>query len=330
MVFSEIIRKFVPEIKTNGGDMKKLFFELMQIAVGKLDCLSRGPLPEEWQALHALAQREEVAAICYRSVVALFEFGLRAPQNLSLDWMAETEDLKERNRGVAKRLLALQQKLEEQPVRSTILLGAALARFYDKELQTLRLSDATYIYVPGGIETVDLSEWADMNIRVIDSVHVGRSSGRTRKLEKWLLQNENLLFRKVGELTMPAYAMMVALQIIHVYYQYINSRLVMRDLMDLFFVLRWSEESTKKYKVGQTTVEDVLKSLGISRFAGGVMWMLQKVFALDAKNLPLAPQEQEGGFLLGEVMGENHHIKRWGHLLMYYRWGDLPAIFLKK
>jgi hypothetical protein len=310
--------------------MKKLFFELMQIAVGKLDCLSRGPSPEEWQELYALAQREEVAAICYRSVVALFEFGLRAPQDISLDWMAEAEDLKERNRGVAKRLLALQQKLEEQPVRSTILLGAALARFYDKELQALRLSDATYIYVPGGLETVNLSDWTDMNIRVIDRVMLGRSSGRSGILEKWLLQNENQLFRKVGELTMPAYAMMVALQIIHVYYQYINNRLVMRDLMDLFFVLQWSEDSAKKYRVGQTTVEDVLKSLGLSRFAGGVMWMLQEVFMLNAKNFPLAVQEHEGRFLLGEMMGESHRIKRWAHLLMYYRWGDLSTIFLKK
>lgn len=310
--------------------MKKLFFELMQVAVGKLDCLSRGPSPDEWQALYALAQREEVAGICYRSVVALFEFGLRAPQDISLDWMAEAEGLKERNRGVAKRLLALQQKLEEQPVRSTILLGAALARFYEKDLQALRQSDATYVYVPGGVKTTDLGDWADMNIRVIDRVLVGRSSGRSDKLEAWLLKHKDLLFRKVGELTMPAYAMMVALQIIHVYYQYVNNRLVMRDLMDLFFVLRWQEDSVKKYRVGQSTVEDVLKSLGLSRFAGGVMWMLQEVFALDAKNLPLAPQASEGCFLLGELMGESHHIKRWGHLLMYYRWGDLPAIFLKK
>ena len=330
MVFSEIICIFVPEIITRGEDMKKLFFELMQIAVGQLDCLSRGPSPEEWQELYALAQREEVAAICYRSVVALFEFGLRAPQDLSLDWMAEAEDQKERNRGVAKRLLALQQKLEEQPVRSTILLGAALARFYDKELQALRLSDATYVYVPGGLNTVDLSDWEDMNIRVIDIVNVGRSSGRSRKLEKWLLQNDDLLFRKVGELTIPAYAMMVTLQVIHVYYQFIHNRLVMRDLMDLFFVLRWSEDSAKKYRVGQTAVEGVLKSLHLSRFAGGVMWMLQEVFALDVKSLPLAPQEQEGRFLLGEMMGESHPIKRWGHLLMHYRWGDLSTIFRKK
>ena len=107
--------------------MKKLFFELMQVAVGQLDCLERGPSPEEWQELYSLARQQSVAAICYRSVVALFEFGLRAPQDLSLDWMAEAEDLKERNRGIAKRLAALQQELEGQGVRSSLLTGAVLA-----------------------------------------------------------------------------------------------------------------------------------------------------------------------------------------------------------
>ena len=331
MAFSEIIRIFVPEIEKPGEDMKKIFFELMQIAVGQLDCLSRGPSPEEWQELYATAQRQEVTAVCYRSVVSLFEFGLRAPQDISLDWMAEAEDLKERNRGLVKRLQALQQKLEERPVRSTILLGAALARFYDKELQALRQSDATYIFVPGGnMQSVDLSDWEDMNISVINKVMVGRSYARSKRLEKWLLQYDEHLFRKVGDLTVPAYAMMVALQFIHTYYQFIHNHLVMRDLMDLFFVLRWSDDSTKKYRVEKTTVEGVLKSLGLSRFAGGVLWMVQEVFALEHQNLPMEPLEEEGRFLLGEVMGDNHPIKRLWHLVKYYRWGDLNSLFLKK
>lgn len=303
--------------------MKKLFFELMQIAVGQLDCLSRGPSPEEWQELYALTQREAVSAICYSSVVALFEFGLRAPQDLALDWMAEAEELKERNRGTAKRLQALQQVLEEQSVRSSLVAGAGQARFYDKSLQTLRQSDGTELYVIGDTRKVDLSEWADMNIRLCETIKVGKSSMRNRKLERWLLQNDELLFRRAGELTIPVYAMAVVLQLVYIYNQYVSNRLLMRDLMDMFFILRWSEDNAKKFKISQTTVEGILKSLNLSRFSGGVMWLMQEVFALNLKNLPLAPIENEGHFLLDELMGESHRIKRWGHLLMHYSWGDL-------
>ena len=237
--------------------------------------------------------------------------------------MAEAEELKERNRGTAKRLQALQQVLEEQSVRSSLVAGAGQARFYDKSLQTLRQSDGTELYVIGDTRKVDLSEWADMNIRLCETIKVGKSSMRNRKLERWLLQNDELLFRRAGELTIPVYAMAVVLQLVYIYNQYVSNRLLMRDLMDMFFILRWSEDNAKKFKISQTTVEGILKSLNLSRFSGGVMWLMQEVFALNLKNLPLAPIENEGHFLLDELMGESHRIKRWGHLLMHYSWGDL-------
>jgi hypothetical protein len=72
--------------------MHKLFYELLQVAAGQLDCLSRGPSPEEWQSLHDTAVRQQLTAVAYRGVEKLFEFGLRAPQDLAIDWMAEAEE----------------------------------------------------------------------------------------------------------------------------------------------------------------------------------------------------------------------------------------------
>ena len=72
--------------------MDELFFELMQVSTGKLDCLSRGPEPEEWKELYELSKRHQVAGLCYQGVERLFEFGLRAPQDVSIDWMADAEE----------------------------------------------------------------------------------------------------------------------------------------------------------------------------------------------------------------------------------------------
>lgn len=73
--------------------MSELFFELIQVSTGQLDCLSRGPSPEEWQQLYDLSKRHGLTALCYQGVVRLFEYGLRAPQDLSIDWMADAEEL---------------------------------------------------------------------------------------------------------------------------------------------------------------------------------------------------------------------------------------------
>lgn len=71
--------------------MNELFFELIQVSTGQLDCLHRGPSPEEWQQLYDLSKHHGLTALCYQGVVRLFEFGLRAPQDLSIDWMADAE-----------------------------------------------------------------------------------------------------------------------------------------------------------------------------------------------------------------------------------------------
>lgn len=101
--------------------MKKidsLFFELLQVSVGREDCLSRGPEPEEWQELYEISKQQHVEGISYHGVMKLFEFGLRAPQDVSLDWMAESETIRETN------------EMAEKP--------SALAQCYDEELRDLR------------------------------------------------------------------------------------------------------------------------------------------------------------------------------------------------
>ncbi len=69
-----------------------LFFQLIQVSLGTLDCLDRGPSQEEWYEFYRLSKEQGVVTTCYDGVVRLFDYGLRAPQDLSIDWMADTEN----------------------------------------------------------------------------------------------------------------------------------------------------------------------------------------------------------------------------------------------
>jgi hypothetical protein len=82
----------------------KLFYELLQVSVGQLDCLTRGPSPEEWHELYDIAHRQQVVGLCYVGLQRLFEFGLRAPQDLSIDWMADAEETDNREQALASML----------------------------------------------------------------------------------------------------------------------------------------------------------------------------------------------------------------------------------
>ncbi len=119
--------------------MKKidsLFFELLQVSIGHIECVSRGPEPDEWHELHEISKHQHVEGISYQGVMKLFEFGLRAPHDTSLDWMAEAETIRETN------------EMAKKP--------SALARCYGEELQDLRSSSYN-----------DLSYASDMNIQYI-------------------------------------------------------------------------------------------------------------------------------------------------------------------
>ena len=72
--------------------MQKQFFELIRVALGQQECVDRAPLTEEWSELYRLAKQHGIAGTCYCGVEKLFEFGLRGPQDLMLDWMEESEE----------------------------------------------------------------------------------------------------------------------------------------------------------------------------------------------------------------------------------------------
>ena len=296
----------------------KLFFELMQVSVGQLDCVSRFPEPDEWLKFYEMAKRHAVTGICYHGVTKLFDYGLVAPQELSLDWMAETEEIKEQNRGRSRRLIALQQELQSHHLRSSIITGPGLVRFYDRELQPLRYTKSVDLYVFGYKNQIDLNQWNDINVHIYTELHAGKSTRRNTRLEKWILQNNDLMFRKAGELTVPSHAMTIVLQIVHLYNLFFEKRMQMRNLMDLFFVLRFGDGNSKLFQFSQTTIDGEIKELGLTRFSQGIMWLIKEIFNLDPKHFPIEPLEEEGQFLLSQIMGDSFTFHNWWHKIWHY------------
>ena len=303
--------------------MRKLFFELMQVSVGQLDCVSRFPEPNEWQKFYELAKKQAVIGVCYHGVTKLFDYGLVAPQELSLDWMAEAEEIKDVNRGRTRKLITLQEELQKHHLRSSVMTGPGLTRFYDRELQMLRYTKGIDVYVFGYKNQLDLSQWADINVRILPELRVGKSRQRNNRLDKWVLQNDDLMFRKAGELIVPSHSATILIQLTNLYNLFLNKQLLMRNLMDLFFVIRFAQGDSRLFQYPQNTLEEEIKNLGLTRFTRGIMWLLQEVFALDPKILPLEPLEEEGLYLLSKIMGDAFTFHNWWHHLWHYSWHEL-------
>jgi hypothetical protein len=128
-----------------------------------------------------------------------------------------------------------------------------------------------------------------------------KSLWKNEVTQRWFRQNREQLYREERGFVLPTSSMHVVVVLLSLYEQTLYGHVDMRQLMDCFFILKKVQGRPVTFK-GEQSVEGAVKSLGISRFARGVMWVMQEVFAVDAAQLPLKPLEKEGRLLLQQVM----------------------------
>lgn len=79
----------------------QLFYELIQVAVGTRNRLSRIPSADEWQAAFAASQKQSLVGICFQGINNLYpdnpEMVENLPGALKMKWMAFAIDIQRRN-----------------------------------------------------------------------------------------------------------------------------------------------------------------------------------------------------------------------------------------
>ena len=287
--------------------MEKLFYELIRVSTGQLDCLSRGPEPEEWQELYEMVRQQQLTGVCYRGAQALFEFGLRVPHDLIIDWMSEAETIEEQNAMLTHRCVDVQKLLSDSDFKSSVLAGQGIAHDYGETLQSLRQPDGIDLYVDGDKEQlkVFLMAWNEADVRLHDQIGLGKNPFKNKQLKPWLERNHRALFVKDGELTRPSVSMSLMYLLITLYWRFIYEGITLRDLMDCFFALK---RVAGYDKAAAINYEKVLKGLGLLHFSQGVMWVMQEVFGLEEKAQIVKPLESKGSFILQEVMTGKRNI----------------------
>ena len=199
--------------------MQELFFELLRVAVGQMDCLSRGPSFEEWNGIYQTAQRHGLLGVCYKGVERLFDFGLRAPQDLSIDWMADAEMIREEQELYENRCEKLFKKLAERKLHAAVMNGLGDRRYGDDELQHLVKAPSIDIYVDCsmdraikfvrqtgqedihcGYNSLALTVWDNTPVNLYYRVLSMRNPFVNKRMQKWFSQNKEQMFTIRGRL----------------------------------------------------------------------------------------------------------------------------------
>ena len=287
--------------------MEQLFYELIRVSTGQLDCLSRGPEPEEWQELYEMARQQNLTGVCYRGVQALFEFGLRVPHELIIDWMSETETIEEQNARLHQQCVEVQHLIAESGIKPSVLLGQGAALDYGETMGSLRQPDGIDLYVSGDQEPLEvfLMAWENPEVHLHRRIGLGKNPFRNKKLAPWFERNQRAMFVRDGELVRPSVSMGLTYSLITLYWRFIYEGITLRELMDCFYALKRVKGHDKASVINYGKV---LKSVGILRFAQGVMWVMREVFGLEEDTLIVEPLASKGTFILNEVMTGKRNV----------------------
>lgn len=167
-----------------------------------------------------------------------------------------------------------------------------------------KFGDVEYDYINAHVPV-----FKDVEVELHWRVSSMASLFKNKRLQQWLECEENkkmicggrLVLPNGGEITVPTPDFNTFYMILHCYNHAFQSGLGLRQLMDYYFLLMFFPEiHGDAYAI--SNAKQLFKKLGMERFVGGVMWIMQEVFMMGRERLLYEPNEKEGRYILAEVM----------------------------
>ena len=147
-----------------------------------------------------------------------------------------------------------------------------------------------------------------------------RSLIRNRRMQKWFAVHAYECTKNKCRygFPVPTTSINVVYQMCHLFNHYFHEGIGLRQLMDYYYTLRiWHNDFQEKKELesrgmlieghgsavmSPSEVMSILRSFGMAKFSGAVMYVLHKVFAMPSLYYICQPNEKEGKKLLAEIM----------------------------
>ncbi len=317
--------------------MDTLFFELIQVAIGMLNVLSRNPSDEEWSVLFEWCEKHAISGFVFPAMVKLSEQGQKPPTDLQFEWIGLSEQLKGQNMLMNTEAARLTKIFEDEGHQTAILKGQANALLYPAPMS--RQPGDIDIWVSGGkkkiVQTLlklDLlkgghsrfhSDYATKIYHhihlppnengIVVEVHFRPSSGNrdpftNRRLQAFLKDEID----RDNELTefgfrVPSLTFALIMQLAHIQRHFMTTGVGMRQVIDYYYLLR-------KWRMENEELRVDWNSFGLHHIAGALMWVLHEKLGLEEKYLISSMDEKRGKMLLAVIM-EGGNFGHYSHFL---------------
>lgn len=294
-----------------------IFTELIQVSIGNRICLSRTPSEAEWGELYKMAKKQSLVGVCFAGVHKLVNQQQEPPEMLYLTWMGMAAKIQQRNEVVNRQCVDLQKRLSADRLRSCILKGQGVARIYPENLHGFRQPGDIDIWIDGDKDAaLDWARKQGAKIGSVDMVHAhadlfddteveihsqpswmyGRKADKV--LQRFFAESADEQFGNYDEktgMTYPTMGFNLVYSLVHINRHIFEEGIGLRQLLDYYFILKASNENERG------KAREVIVALGLKKFAAGIMYIDNKVFALERDCMVIEPNVEEGEFLLEDI-----------------------------
>ena len=298
--------------------MMHLFFELIQIALANRNSFNRQPSDIEWKKLYEVACKQSLAGVLLDGVNRLIESGNcpKPPMNVLYEWIGLQQHTVAHNQLQNQRTKELCELFKEHGHRSCVLKGQGTALYYDHPEyrqcgdidiwvdgdrdEILRFAKSKNYHVGHiDIKHSDIDFFKDVPVEVHFLPSWMYNPSTNKKLQKFFEEKSEKQFSnnddKVG-FTHTTVDFDLVFSIVHIYRHIFSEGIGLRQLMDYYYILQNSSANQRKDAFA------VLRSLKMSSFVGGIMWILKVCFGMKEEYLLCTVNKRHGEYLLSEII----------------------------
>jgi len=311
------------------------FIELLQFSMG-ISKKVPDTTDTNWEAMLATAKKQSLAGIIYYGIGKLPK-EQRPEKKIRLKWYVLAEKIKQRNQTLNQLAIRMVEQYKADGFQVCLLKGQGNALMYPDPI--IRNPGDIDLWVKQAGEKYDIeatrkavndyvkAHYKNPELRyyhaeyVVDKIPVEahympsimNNPMYNKRLQRWFsdrmdeqCQHIVDLPDGVGQIPVPTFEFNVVFQLSHMMHHYFDEGIGLRQMMDYYYLLRsidngqWtSQRHTLSERIDN--LEETLKYLNLYKFAGAVMYVMQRVFNLEEKYMIVPVDEKRGRSLLREI-----------------------------
>lgn len=305
----------------NGKGTTGLAFELLRIAIGTRteNRLSLTPSEEEWRDIHSFAEQQAIIGVLFHGV-ELLPAEQRPPRDLLMDWFGQTECLRHQNEVLNVACKRWSERFAKYGFHTCILKGQSNVCLYpggmvrtpgdvdilvtDTQAEDFYESRHRIIHFMRGIypkctvqyHHIELPHADDISVEVHYTPVVAFEYFTNRRLQHYLWIRRMGCYPGTWGFNHLDREADLIFQMYHIFKHLIIEGVGMRQIIDYYLLLKGSTPEVRQAVAGR------LRTFGLFRFAGALMYVLQKHLGLQEEYLLVPPDVKRGHYLMEEIL----------------------------